>query len=213
MHTLKHKLDDTIPMWFDLSLYDIYQKKRDRSTIRKSDRSLDAILRAGINCLPSRITHISKHNNSWLDIEQMIREICVGIKEDNYNPDVIIGIKSGGAFIARYVAICLEAPVVVGYMRVSHYSGKTRSVVKSFTEVKKEAVVTEPNKLPVKSLKVLLVDDQTATGSSLEVGKKHLIEQGAMDVRRFCLFSNESEHADYYRQRGLAMYFPWGKDA
>lgn len=208
----KHHLDDTIPAWFDMSLIGIYNKKRDRTKIRKGDRCLDALLRAGINCLPSWITHVSHHNYSWLDTEEMIREISVGVKEDAYRPDAVVGIKSGGAFIAKYVAMCMEINAV-GYMRVSHYSDKTRSVAKSWTQANKKAVVSEPVSVPVEGKTILLVDDQTATGRSFVAGAEYLLAQGAQEVRRFCLLSNKREHADYYRRRGLAMYFPWGKDA
>ena len=209
---LKHHLDDTIPGWFDLSLIEIYNKKRDRTKIRRGDRCLDALLRASINCLPSWITHVSHHNYSWLDIEEMIREVCVGVKEDDYHPDIIIGIKSGGAFIAKYAAMCLEVSAV-GYMRVSHYSDKTRSVAKSLAQVNRDAVISEPLSMPVQGKKVLVVDDQLAKGTSINAAKAHILGQGAAEVRAFCLFSNKRSGADYYRRRGLAMYFPWGKDA
>ena len=212
MHIHKYKLDDTIPGWFDSSLLEIYQKKRDRSKIRKRDRSLDAILRGLLKCVPCEISRVNTHNHSWMDIEAMIRQVCIGIQEDSYAPSLVMGIKSGGAFIAKYAAICLEVNDV-DYMRVSHYSDKTRSVARSLTQVNKNAVVSEKNTMPVEGKAILLVDDQTATGSSLIAGKDYLLSQGANEVRTMCLFSKKKAHADYCARRGLAVYFPWGKDA
>ncbi|MDI6736888.1 MAG: phosphoribosyltransferase [Nanoarchaeota archaeon] len=207
-----HKLDNTMPPWFDISLLDIYNKKRDRSRIRKRDRTLDGILRGIMKCVPREISHVNTHYHSWLDIEQMIKEVCVGIQEDSYKPSLVVGIKSGGAFFARYFAMCLEVNDV-DYMRVSHYSDKTRSVARSITRVNKNAVVSEKNTLPVEGRAILLVDDQAATGSSLIAGKDYLLKQGASEVRTVCLFSKKGHLADYYAKRGLAVYFPWGKDA
>lgn len=205
-------LDNTIPGWFDSSLLDIYHKKRDRTKMRKRDRSLDAVLRGLLKCVPCEISHVSTHNHSWMDIEAMIRQICVGIQEDSYSPSLVIGIKSGGAFIARYAAICLDVNDV-DYMRVSHYSDKTRSVARSLTQVNKNAVVSEKNTMPVEGKSILLVDDQAATGTSLIIGKADLLNQGASEVRTVCLFAKKKPLADYYAKRGLAVYFPWGKDA
>ncbi|MDD4878103.1 MAG: phosphoribosyltransferase family protein [Candidatus Nanoarchaeia archaeon] len=206
------ELDNNIPGWFDMNLLPLYEKKRDRTSISKRDRSLDAILRGLLKCVPCEISRVNTRYHSWIDIEQMIKQACVGIQEDSYAPSLIMGIKSGGAFIARYAAICLEVNDV-DYMGVSHYSGKTRSVARSLTQVNKNAVVTEKNTMPVEGKAILLVDDQAATGSSLIAGKDYLLKSGASEVRTMCLFSKKKPLADYYAKRGLAVYFPWGKDA
>ena len=51
---LKHKLDDTMPDWFDMSLLEIYQKKRDRSKIRKRDRVLTQFFTGFLSACPVR---------------------------------------------------------------------------------------------------------------------------------------------------------------
>lgn len=205
-------MDSTIPGWFDSSLIEIYNKKRDRSRMRKRDRTLDGILRQLLKCVPSEISHVNTKKHSWNDIESMIQKVCTVIKEDSYAPSLVIGIKSGGAFIANYVAMCLEVNDI-DYIRISHYSEKSRSVARSLTQVNKNAVISEKNTLPVAGRSILLVDDQAATGSSLIVAKDYLLSQGANEVRTMCLFSKKKELVDYRAKRGLAVYFPWGKDA
>ena len=66
------------------------------------------------------------------------------------------------------------------------------------TQVNKNAVVSEKNTMPVEGKAILLVDDQTATGSSLIAGKDYLLSQGANEVRTMCLFSKKKPLADYY---------------
>lgn len=205
-------MKDTIPEWFDKSLLDIYNKKRDRSLMRKRDRTLDAILRTFLKMVPDELGIINTHKHTWEDIENMIENVCIEVIGSKYAADVVMGIKSGGAFIANYVAHYLGIEGV-DYIRVSHYSDKSRSVVRSLTELNKEARVSEKNTVDVSGKKVLLVDDQTATGSSLVAGTNSMLSQGAKEVKTLCLFSKRSGLVDYYAKKGLGVYFPWGKDA
>lgn len=142
----------------------------------------------------------------------MLDDVCMEVMEDGYKADIVIGIKSGGAFIANYIALYIPVEEV-DYIRVSHYSDKSRSVVKSLSQLNKKAKVSEKNKVSVADKRVLLVDDQTATGASLIAGTTFMEEQGAREVRTLCLFSKHSYLVDYYAKHGLGVYFPWGKDA
>ena len=203
-------IPDNLPAWFDRSLEALYYKKRDRSGISYLDRTLDGIMRGMLKAVPIELSHISIKKHTWEDLEAMIEETAHNIQQKAYHPNLVIGIKSGGALIAKYVAQCLGSDFT--YMKISHYSDASRSTVKSLKQIKKEAKVTEPPPIPVSERKILLVDDQTATGASLVAGKEYLLQQGAQEVKTFCLFAKEVELADFHSKKGLAIYFPWGKD-
>lgn len=178
-----------VPEWFDPELITLLEKKIDRSKINKQDRTLDWVLRQMLKACPSEWTGIITKKFTWRDIESVIKEGCEHVTSKNYNPDLIIGVKSGGAFIANYVAKCLKIEEI-DYMHISHYSAKSRSVVKSsITSYDKPAIIKEEPKKSVEEKQVLLVDDQTATGATLKAGVEYLKEKGVKDVKTFCLYS------------------------
>jgi hypoxanthine phosphoribosyltransferase len=198
-----------VPEWFDSELVSLLEAKIDRSKIKIEERRLDWIMRQIMKALPSSITGVVTKKHSWEDIEQMIEKNCATI---DYEPDLVIGIKSGGAFIANYVAKCLDVSEV-DYMHVAHYSDNSRSIVKStLTSALKKAVIKEEPKARIIGKKVLLVDDQTGTGSTLETGKDYLIQKNALEVKTFCLYT-KGPKVDYCKKKGLMLYTPWGKDA
>lgn len=198
-----------VPEWFDHELLPLLEAKIDRSRIKKEDRRLDWVMRQLMKALPSSITGVVTKKHSWEDIEHMIEKNCATV---DYEPDIIIGVKSGGAFIANYVARCLDVSEV-DYMHIAHYSDNSRSVVKStLTSALKNAVIKEEPKVSIIGKKVLLVDDQAGTGSTLDTGKDYLMQKNAMEVKTFCLFTRGYK-VDYCNRKGLMLYTPWGKDA
>lgn len=204
-----NKMEIEIPDWFDTNLIPLLEAKIDRSRIKKEDRKLDWVVRQIMKVLPSSITGVVTKKFTWEDIENMIEKSCATI---GYEPDLIIGIKSGGAFIANYVAKCLNASEV-DYMHIAHYSDNSRSVVKStLTSALKKAVIKEEPKAKMIGKKVLLVDDQAGTGSTLKTGKEYLKQKAALEVKTFCLYT-KGPQVDYCRKKGLMLYTPWGKDA
>lgn len=198
------------PTWFDPALEELLAKKRDRSGMSTFERLLDWAVRQPLKVVvPREIFNTYKHQ--WADIEHMVREGSETIQL-GYNPDVVVGVKSGGAFIANYVAQCLGVRDV-GYMKASHYSHKSKSIALTLTQMNQEAVIKEPCTIDVAGKRVLLVDDQVATGASLRVAKEHIKEQGAAQVKTYCLFAKDPTLVDYFTSHGLGVYFPWGKDA
>ncbi len=198
-----------VPEWFDSELVSSLEAKIDRSKIKDEDRTLDWIMRQVMKVLPSSITGVVTKKHTWKSIEKMIEKNCADI---DYKPDLIIGIKSGGAFIANYVAKCLDVSEV-DYMHIVHYSDNSRSIVKStLTSALKKAVIKEEPKARIIGKQVLLVDDQAGTGSTLETGKDYLIQKNAIGVKTFCLYTRGPK-VDYCRKKGLMLYTPWGKDA
>lgn len=202
-------METKVPEWFDSELVSLLEAKIDRSKIKTEERRLDWVMRQIMKALPSSITGVVTKKHSWEDIEHMIEKNCATI---DYEPDLIMGIKSGGAFIANYVAKCLDVSEV-DYMHIAHYSDNSRSIVKSaLTSALKKAVIKEEPKARIIGKKVLLVDDQAGTGSTLETGKDYLIQKNAVDVKTFCLFT-KGPKVDYCKRKGLVLYTPWGKDA
>ena len=202
-----------VPTWFDRGLVNLLKKKYDRSDMAKYERTLDWFVRQNLKITPTLFTGIVTAKYNWADIENIIEENCRGIKKTGYKPDVIIGVKSGGAFIANYVGKCLDNDNVT-YMRITHYSANSRSVVKStLTCLDKKAQVAEEPDIDLRGKKVLLVDDQTGTGATLEAGHEYFKDKGLADLKTFCLYTRKGVHVDFCSREGMMMYTPWGKDA
>lgn len=174
------------------------------------ERLLDWAVRQPLKVVVPREV-FDTHKHTWADIEYLIRRGCETIQL-GYHPDVVVGIKSGGAFIANYVAQSLGVDEV-GYMKASHYSHKSKSIALTITQMSQEAVIREPCTIDVSGRRVLLVDDQVATGASLRAATNHVKERGAAEVRTYCLFAKDPAMVDYFTSKGLGVYFPWGKDA
>ena len=98
-------------------------------------------------------------------------------------------------------------------IKASHYSDKSGSIATTVFQMGEAAVIKESCTVEVLEKRVLLVDDQVATGASLQAAKQHLQDRGAGTVKTYCLFAKDPELVDYFNNPGLGIYFPWGKDA
>ena|SRR3989344_8468117 len=108
----------------------------------------------------------------WDEIDAMCSELAAAIEKSGYKPDVIVGIARGGWVPARLLSDKLGNESVAS-MRVEFYTapGVTNRVPK----------ITQPVSVDVKGKRVLLVDDVSDTGHSLELAFKSLSD--AKEVR------------------------------
>ena len=205
-----------VPKWFDPTLIPVLRKKFDRSDMKKYERTLDWFMRQNLKVLPTIMTGVITEKFSWQEIEGIIAENCGRMTASGYRPDVIIGIKSGGAFIAKYVAMCsgMDPEETMGYMKINHYSANSRSIVESSIKyMGKEAKIEEYPSIAFEGMNVLVVDDQTGTGATLKAAIKFFKRNGAASVKTFCLYTRKGIHVDFCVRSGIMVYTPWGKDA
>jgi len=204
-----------IPEWFDEELISTLRKKYDRSGMKKRDRTLDWFIRQNLKVLPSIMTGIETKKFSWRDIEGIIAENAGRMVASGYRHDVNMGIESGGAFIAPYVAKCCGMDLeTVDYMKVCHYSANSRSIVKSsLTCIDKPAEIVKKPSIKFKGKHVLVIDDNTYTGVTLLAAVNYLMENGAASVKTFCLYTRRDVHVDFCTRYGMMLFPPWGKDA
>jgi len=99
---------------------------------------------------------------TWDEIYSMLLNMAERIRLNKFAPDVIVGISRGGWPPARVLSDLLDNPNLAN-VRVEFYVG--------VAETKGEPVLTQPVSVPVASKKVLIVDEVTDTGKSLEVVK------------------------------------------
>lgn len=140
---------------------------------------------------------------SWEQIYEMLIELADRIRRNGFEPDVIVGVSRGGWAPARVMSDLLENPKLVN-VRAEFYLG--------VAETKGEPVITQPVSASVKDKKVLVMDDVADTGKSLRLVKKHILEEGATDVKIATIYYKPWSvlKPDYYKKRtSLWVIFPW----
>jgi hypoxanthine phosphoribosyltransferase len=140
---------------------------------------------------------------SWEKVYNMLLSLARKIEDDDFKPDLIIGVCRGGWLPTRVLSDLLENPCMTS-VRVEFYSG--------VAEKKKKPRITQPIFVNVKGKRVLVVDDVTDTGRSLCLVKSHLNELGAKEIRLATLYHKpwSTITPDYYEKKTQRwIVFPW----
>ena len=104
---------------------------------------------------------------TWDEVVEWSTRLAEIIKEDKYQPDVIIAIARGGLVPARIVADVLGVMDVLS-IKVEHW-------VETASHTP-QAKVKYAYRLDLSGKKTLIVDDITDTGDSVELAKKYVSE-------------------------------------
>jgi hypoxanthine phosphoribosyltransferase len=111
---------------------------------------------------------------TWEKIYELLLNLAHQIRKARFQPDIIVGVSRGGWPPARIMSDLLENPELAN-VKAEFYL--------SVAETKSEPVIAQPVSVSVKGKKVLVVDDVADTGKSLALVRKHLKEQGAIQVK------------------------------
>jgi Predicted phosphoribosyltransferases len=111
---------------------------------------------------------------SWKEIEEWTKGIRKMVVENNYNPDIIIGIARGGLVPARMVADYLFKKDLLS-IKTEHW-GLTATM-------NGKAVLKEKLNYDVTGKKVLIVDDITDTGESMKLSYNYVKSINPADVK------------------------------
>ncbi len=116
---------------------------------------------------------------SWEQIYESLLNLANRIRENNFKPDVIVGVSRGGWPPARIMSDLLENPDLAN-VKAEFYLGVAKT--------KGDPVITQPVSTSVTGKKVLIVDEVADTGKSLRLVKSHLEEQGATEVKIMTIY-------------------------
>ena len=101
---------------------------------------------------------------TWGEVQGMARDLAFRIREDGFEPDIIIAVGRGGWVPGRLLSDYLGNLNLTEF-KVEHYRG---------TEKQAAARVRYRLKADLAGQCVLVVDDVTDTGDSFEVALKHI---------------------------------------
>jgi uncharacterized protein len=140
---------------------------------------------------------------TWDQIYDMLQVQAQKIQSSQYKPDIIVAVARGGLAPARILMDLLEIRDFA-IMQIEYYQGIN---LPGTQPILKQCLNTE-----LSGKKILLVDDVSDGGKSLQLAKKHLQEKGAVEVRIATLYMKPQTitPSDYVeKQTNGWIVFPW----
>ena len=140
---------------------------------------------------------------TWNQIYDMLLGLADRIRTDRFEADIIVGISRGGWPPARILSDLLSNPNLAN-VRAEFYLG--------FAETKDEPSLTQPLSMDVFDKRILIVDEVADTGNSLRLVRKHIIEQGAKELKIATVYYKpwSAVKPDYYaKETSDWIVFPW----
>jgi uncharacterized protein len=141
---------------------------------------------------------------SWDDMAKYAKKTAEKIILNNYRPDYIIAIARGGVVPARLLCDHLYIKSFLS-IKVDHWGVTATADGK--------AKLSQGLDLSLEGKKVLLVDDITDTGQSIELARDHILKLKPKEVKTATLFhlNHSNYEPDFYSiNRDWAwVIFPW----
>jgi len=143
---------------------------------------------------------------TWKEISQVVKLVAQKLKKARFRPDIIVAIARGGIVPARLLCDHLYLKNLVA-MKVDHW-GITATI-------DGKAKIAYGVNVDISGKKILLVDDVTDTGQSMELAKDYLLSLRPRVVKTAALYhlTTSKYTPDFYGQeREWAwLIFPWNR--
>lgn len=142
---------------------------------------------------------------SWEEIHEFTKKTIEKIKKSDFYPDIVIALSRGGLIPARLLCDFLRIKNCLA-IKVDHWG---------ITATKNgKAKISHSLNMDLTGKKVLIVDDITDTGQSMELSKKHIEELNPSVVKTATLIhlKNSKHVPDFYgheRKDWAWFIFPW----
>lgn len=148
-------------------------------------------------------TNIQFEVPTWNQIYAMLLCQAQKIQSNGYKPDIIVGISRGGIVPARILSDLLEITEFTT-IQIEYYNG--------INQTKDEPSLKQCLNTQLKCKTPLLVDDVSDTGSSLQLARNHLKQNGAKEIKIATLYVKPTSimKPDYCeKQTSNWIVFPW----
>ncbi len=142
---------------------------------------------------------------SWDDVDALCKKLAHKVSETGYKPDLIIGLARGGWFTARVLCDLLSVKELVS-LKVEHWGVTAQPDGK--------AVIRYPFSLDLSGKNVLVADDITDTGESMNVTVDYLMQMKPKAMRTAVLqhISSSSKFNPDFFGEDVPWYwyvYPW----
>jgi hypoxanthine phosphoribosyltransferase len=159
----------------------------------------------------------------WHTLEQQLDILVEKIKATSIPFDAMVGIKSGGAIVTKYIATKLGLPYYYVKLSDKDYNCNKKPLdtgnyfYKKLTNTKKQYIVCEAIQSDLKNKTILLFDELILSGNTLLHTINYLLEEKKVKkVVPATIFKNKETYADYnplYLKKGLYdSIWSWGYD-
>ena len=119
---------------------------------------------------------------------------------EKYSPDLVVGIARGGVILAAAAAFRLGVPLET--ILASLYNDEKPA------REKHGAASVSPLHFSVSGMRILLVDDVSNTGRTMEAVRKALLSAGAAEVKTFVYAGAADFSCSPFKK---CLKFPWEK--
>ncbi len=160
-------------------------------------------------------------------IRELAREIAIKVKKSNFNPDVVVGIEIGGQLLGRLIAHELKVPLETVIVRrkttslmrttIMRKIAKTRGgktigkFVNMFSNLGERHVKRTFEGNVQEQQKILIVDDGTNTGKTMETTIKILLQKGGLreNIKTACVNAEGKKYKPNFYLTTKAIWWPW----
>jgi len=143
---------------------------------------------------------------NWEYIYNLCRNLSTKIKDSDFKVDVIVALTRGGWVAGRVLCDFIGLHDLIG-LKIEHYVGTALTRDKAIVKY-------DLDERAVKGKNVLIVDDITDTGKSIESAKDYILKLNPKEVRTSvlqCLFTSTAKidfYAEYLDEWAWIIY-PW----
>lgn len=147
-------------------------------------------------------------NLSWQDVEQDVLHIIDWMREDNFEPDVIISIARSGLIPASMIAYVLgnkQLYVIKVDFSKTQKNGKDQ-------DLNERPAITQELTKDIQGLKVLVVDEMVVSGSTLKLVDAYMGIKNPAEVKYAVLYKQPwAEFKPDYFGREIKEWplYPW----
>lgn len=139
---------------------------------------------------------------NWNGVYNILLELARIIKQNQIFPEIIVGVSRGGWLPARVLSDLLDVPQLTS-IGIEFYS--------EINQPNQKPIITQPVPLSLYKKRILLVDDITDSGKSLQLAKTEL-EKTADKVFTLTLYHKPWSCLTpdfYYIETSKWIIFPW----
>jgi len=142
---------------------------------------------------------------TWNAVYRLSRTLAGKIRDAGFQPDVIVAIARGGYVPARILCDLLDIGALTSF-RIEHYTAGAHR--------ERSALIRYPLAVDLRGLNVLVVDDVSDTGDTLELALRHVTERGAAAIKVAVLHHKtaSSFRPDFFAARVVKwrwIIYPW----
>ena len=140
---------------------------------------------------------------TWSQIYDMLLGQAQKIQNQNFKPEVVVGIARGGLVPARILTDLMETPEL-SFIQIKFY--------KDINQTSQHPTLTQSLTTQITDKSALLVDDIADTGESIKLAQTYLQAQGVLEVKTATLYQKprSTTTPDFFEKQTSAwVVFPW----